>query len=529
MARQVKKKPNPRSKGRKAPYRGKESQMGSKQDRREEEIANTGAAMSRSNPLSLYTKFSQFAEDAGRIAFSRPLGATFDLVKTDGGNFLATTPGVMRIAFAPTVGVSSDFTSPLNRSSVNYYARIRSTQKAFGDYDHQDLTMMILAIDSAIMYHALGRRIYATLTDMTPVNRYYPRGIIGAAGVSFPDSQKNIQDFRAFLNEFALQVEQYALPKNIALFERHSWMCEGLYVDSDSTRAQTYMFVPTGFWVYDNTTTTGSQLKWLQYLNNSPTGLTQYTIDEFMDIGRSLINAMSNDADFATMAGDLYAYYGGDVMKLPYIEERYTILPRYDEIVLSQIENAVIMGTWGSQYTPVISQDPSVNAGAIIFEPVVNCGVTAPFRTIRMNMHKDSPSSGDVMEASRLIATFGRAGDPNTGDFAVGTCGSEIVQWVDVFAVNPATQALRYVSLRNNTRYVVANDEQLILNSLSDLCMLANFDWAPRCEIIFQTSDSGLRYLGSNWDIDNCVNIKEEDLDYLNIAALYSLFNVESR
>lgn len=105
-------KSNQRSNGNKPPYRGKNYGTGNKQDRRAEEVADTGAAMSRSNPLSLYTKFSQFAEDAGRIAFSRPLGANFELVKTDGGNFYATTPGVMRIAFAPTVGVSSDFTSP---------------------------------------------------------------------------------------------------------------------------------------------------------------------------------------------------------------------------------------------------------------------------------------------------------------------------------------------------------------------------------------------------------------------------------
>lgn len=397
MKKGVKPKSQSKGRGNRAPYRGKSAQAGDKSQRRDEEIADTAAAMSRSNPISFYTKFSQFAEDAGRIAFSRPLGAVHPMDIRGFSSQMVAEAGVMRIAFAPTVGVSSDFTSPLNRSSINFYARLRSTQKAFGDYDHQDLTMMMLAIDSAIMYHALGRRIYGTLMDMTPTNRYYPRAIIGAAGLSFPNSQKNIQDFRAFLNEFALQIEQYALPDNIALFARHSWMCEGLYVDSETTRAQTYMFVPTGFWKYNGTSDTGSQLDWVTYLNPGATAVTQYTIDEFMEIGRSLINAMSNDADFAVMAGDLYAYYGGSVLKLPYIEEKYTILPTYDKTVLSQIENAKICGPWASGYTPVISQNPTVNSGAIIFQPAVQCSTSALVTNVRMNMHTDSPTPAEVM------------------------------------------------------------------------------------------------------------------------------------
>lgn len=527
-------KPNPNKQSRpQKPYSGKNYGKGGKQDRREEEIADTGYAMSRSNPYSFYNKFSQFAEDAGRISFARPLGAVYDIKIHNVSSVRAAAPGVMRIAFAPSIGVSNDFDSPINRSSINYYARIRSTQKAFGDYDHQDLTMMMLAIDSAIMYHALGRRIYGLLTDMTPLNKYYPRALVAACGVSFPNTQKNIQDFRAFLNEFALQIEQYALPKNIELFNRHSWMCEGLYVDSESTRAQTYMFVPTGFWQYDNTVSSGSQLVWKQYLGRTVATPAQYTVEQFMDFGRELITAMSNDADFATMSGDLYAYYGGDILRLPYIDEKYAILPKYDKTVLSQIENATIAGVWPSGKDPVISQNPSVNNGAILFQPTVISSITPIVENVRMNFHWDSPSSQDVMEASRLITTLGDETSAGSGEFKVKSCGSEIVQWLDVYNTNPDTNGIRFFRIQQMTQYFQNTETgSKVAELLGNILYLANFDWSPRIEVLRYHNDATpdyWTYSGSTWDLDNFTDIGDEYMEYLNTAALYSLFNIESR
>lgn len=519
--------------GMKAPYRNKNFGKGSKQDKREEEIADAAAAMSRSNPISLYTKFKQFATDAASIPFSRPLGMQYDLTfQTNSGQFprvtdTVTDPGLMRILFAPTIGVSHDYTSPMNRASINFYSRLRSTQKAFGDYDHQDLTMMMLGIDSCIMYHSLGRRIYGLLTDMTPVNLYYPQALCEASGVQFTNLRKTIQDFRSFLNEFALQVEQFALPKNIALFDRHSWMCEGIYTDGESSRAQTYMFVPSGFWQYDNTVTTGSQLKWVQYIE--PGTSAPITVEEFMAIGSNLINAISNDNDFANISGDLDAYYGSaGEYSLPYIEEKYQILPRYDKIVLSQIENAVQVGDWATGYTPVISQNPNVNQGAIIFEPQCDTGELKPV-TPRMNMHIESPSPDAVIEASRLMATF------EAGSNALKSCGTEIVHCLDVFVRNPLNSGMSWnvYSSKGTVQEMVASETlKDNIDLLRFIFHCAQFDWAPRVDFDIYDADNTTQphaWLGSTWDVDNCVNVKEEYYGYINTACLYSLFNIETK
>lgn len=533
-----------KTRGNKPPYRQytKGKTQSDKQRRREEEMADTGASMSRGNPIEFYTVYDKFAHDAANIPFARVLGNTYEteVVNYDAAGqvykFKTADPGLMRIVFTPSIGVSHDYTSPVNRSSTNYYGRLRSTQKSFGNYDHQDLTMMILAIDSLVMFHALGRKIYGVLTDMTPINRYYPRAIVGACGVSFPDTQKQIQDFRAWLNELALRIEQYTLPDNIRLIKRHAWMCEGLYTDSPASRAQTYMFVPAGFWKYNNTATTGGQLDWVQYIVPGETAATQLTIEQFEAIGNDLINAISNDEDFATISGDLYTYYGGQSMKLPYVDEGYRILPKYDETVLSQIENATICGFFSPNYTPVIKQTTGVNEGAIIFEPEVQLqNYSFEMASMAMNFHKDSPSSDDVIEASRLMSVFAEESDSNFS-VALASTGSEFVNCLDIFVTNPATMGVRSRRLMQSVyRYLgagtAASTPAWIQNAMSDMVWLAKFDWAPAIHF-FSSLEGELEdtvYVGNTWDVDNSTLIRREYIDTINTACLYSLFSVATK
>lgn len=505
---------------------------GNKQQRREEAADDTVWNMSKSNPIEFYNKYTQFAQDASRIPFALPLGAPYT-VKTQSNSTQHVIPGVMRLSFAPTVGISNSNESPMNRSSINYYAGLRSRQKAFGDYDHQDVTMMLLAIDSACMFHALGRRLYGIMRDMTPVNEYYPRVLVAAHNLVFSQTQKELQDFRAWLNEFALRIEQYTLPDDIALIKRHQWMCEGLYTDSESSRAQTYLFVPTGFWRYNNTVTTGSQLEWVQF-SKPDSANVQLTVEQFEAIGDSLINAISNEADFALISGDLTAYYeGSPTLKLPYVTEDYTILPSYDKVVLSQIENAMIVGDWAADYTPVISQNPAVNGGAILFSPITKGAPYNHVLSTYMNMRMESPSSDEVMEATRLMVDWEENDviEPEIKvTFTLKAIASEILQWIDVYRYNPANlNAAQHISITDNTRYFDQGDtEAQEANLIEELILLNKFDWAPQVHYFHLDAINTILYLGSSWDTDNFTPIDAKYLSTIHSAALYSLFNAKS-
>nr|AVX53341.1 putative capsid [Marmot picobirnavirus]AVX53702.1 putative capsid [Marmot picobirnavirus] len=488
------------------------------------------AVISRGNPVSFYTKYDRFVTDAATLPFAKPVGSYTNInayAKLAGDaetpmQLSATyyTPGVMGIYFVPTIGVSKDYSSPINRSSIRFYTYLRSNQKASAAYDHQDVTMMEVALDSCYMFHGLMTKIYAILNQFTPVNEYYSRATIAACGADFEDIRANVQDFRAYINTFAYSLGQYALPRDITLFDRHRWMVEGQYTDSESTKAQTYMFVPCGFWKYDNTVATGSQLTWVDYIGeeNQP---TIHTFAQLKALGDSLLNAISGEEDFAIISGDIYNFYGGDTYTLPYIDENYSVLPVFDRTVLSQIENLSIVPLDMSSL--LISQNPSVNEGAIIFKPQLaaawNAGVSLDNE---MNFHWDRPSAEDVIEASRLMAVL-------SATDGILACGTELVTRVKAYTRNILTGAFQAQDTNTQIFYQSgASDLSASTSAIQRLLTFAQFDWAPQLQFWYATGVSSRPYMfsGTTWDIDNYDTIPSEYLANIHTGCLLSLFKV---
>lgn len=511
------------------PYDNQDS-FKSRNQRRAAEAANIDAVMSRSNPVGYYTKFDQFVTDAATLPFAQPVGAKNTVVDyvTDyqSGNSVSTyiVPGVCVLYFIPSIGISKDFSSPINRSSIRFYTYLRSNQKASALYDHQDVTMMEVALDSCYMFHGLCSKIYAIINQFTPVNEYYSRATVAACGGNFDDIRSNLQDFRAYINAFAYSLGQYALPKDITLFDRHRWMVEGQYTDSDSTKAQTYMFVPAGFWKYDNTVTTGSQCTWVPYQGTTYTGSTNptlYTFEQLKQLGDSLLNAVSNEEDFAVISGDIYNFYGGDTYKLPYIGENYAVAPAYDKTVLSQIENSVIVPIDASSLT--ITQQANVNTGAILFQPKIDFDVSCS-STTEMNFHWDRPTPNDVIEASRLLTVID-ASSATTG--GIVACGTEIVCGMRIFTRNPATMAFRALNYATNVLNVQnADTVSTVANVIQRMVLLAQFDWAPQLRLWAVPSTGTPTLLGTTWDVDNFDSIPQGYLSNIHLGCLLSLFKV---
>lgn len=479
--------------------------------------------------MEYYTKFDEFVRDAANIPFATPLGAKLTASSIIGSPLTTpaatskeyTVPGVMSIEFIPAIGVSNDFTSPINRSSIRFYTYLRSNQKASATYDHQDITMMEIAMDSAYMFHGLMSKIYAIENQFTPVNEYYSRATVAACWANFDDIRANMQDFRAYINAYAYSLGQYALPNGITLFDRHRWMVEGMYTDSTSTHSQTYMFVPSGFWKYDNTVSTGSECTWVPYANQL------HTFAQLKQFGDALLNAISNDEDFAVISGDIYNFYGGDTYKLPYIDENYTIVPAYSEVVLSQIENLTLFSVDAS--TLKISQNPSVNGGAILFQPKVSTSIGG-IRDLKINMHHDNVTPEDVIEATRLMGTIsGAAVDDDY--YAITSCGTEIVNALRIWY--RSTYSGQFTSnFLTSTSFSLstASTPQQWNAAISFILSMAQFDWAPRVELWSAentgTSVGDYNFQGLSWDVDNLTPIADQYLSNIHLGCLLSLFKV---
>lgn len=523
-----------------------------KDQRREKEAVNDLIDESKTNAYSWYAKFPQFTRDAGTIPFGLPVGQCLTLPNGDG----YYTPGLMRLTFYPTIGYSADLSSPVNRSAIRFYTFLRDVQKAAAKYDAADIMMYLMALDSCYMFYSLIRRIYGVAQLYTPLNRYYPTALLKLMGVD-PSVADNLAELRAYINRFALSLASYAVPMDFDITARHMWMCEGLYLDSNTTRAQTYMFVPEGFWKYNNTVATGSELNFVPWMPQGDTTTPAYTLADIKSIGWQLMTAILGDQDTGNISGDLYRAYGdGGVRKLPETPDLYTILPVYDQTVLSQIENCTIMGQFAKGYTPVISQNPSVNNGAILFQPefgnkpFVNSNneisyTLNPFAELNgalVNLHWDSPTPEQVIEATRLVVCDTAGKFVNSGKTIKPTVfGSDIIATMSTAQyINGENM---FVWSTNNqwipTKYQTTSDSddaKTFAADLNNMFVLMSFDWCPQMYLFSASPDTvttptteenmHLNFKQVGADVDNLTYVSAPQIAMMHEASLFSLFDV---
>lgn len=535
-----------------------------KTSRQAKEIADTALDMAKGNPYSWYANNPQFTRDAGTIPFGIPLGQSFNIqIRNNETNQVDqfTIPGIYQICYYPAIGYSADLMSPINRSALRFYTFLRTVMKSAQKYEVADVMFYLLAIDSMHSFHAWMKRLYGIAQLYTPLNKYYPIKLLNAAG-GHESLLNNLAEFRAYINRFGLSLGQFCMPKDFDITQRHMWMNEGVYLDSNTTRAQTYIFRPEGFWIFDNTVVTGSRLAWKPLGNSS---LSRLKLSEIMEFGDSLLNSVINDQDTGNISGDLYNLYGPSrLMSVGEVTDLYAILPTYQETVLSQIENAVPVGDIYDPATFEISQDPSINSGAIIFKPQflgnkqsldgtghpVDVGGLRWNPTFQMdrsfiNMHVDSPSPEDVIEATRLVV----ACDPPISELRPGQAlepnifGSDIVSRFRIYDMredltdsdSTLSFAKNYIMIGQDMRTEPIQSWGLTDHNLKWLTWGGAFSRHPMIHYIKLIVNQGdkpedviltIDDVGIHGDLDNITMITASQLRMMHEASMLSLFDV---
>lgn len=520
------------------------SNRNAKNIRRDDEIEGTirreRESISTGNDVQWYSNFPQFAKDVATLPFSTPLGNALDLASDINAvahiERLTVVPGLMRLGFFPTIGVSDNLSSAVNRSSLRYYSALRNKQKASAPYDQADSMMAMIALDSLYMLWAHMRRAYGVAQLYSPINRYYPKALLQAMGVS-TTILDHLAEFRVFINRFAISLGQFATPKFDMLL-RHQWMCSGIYSDAQSTRAQTYCFVPEGFWQYDNTAEVGTTLKWIEWNDPKANNVKQHTLEEIQSMANSMIAALAGDEDIGRITGDIFAAFGeSNTYKVEETLEGYTVLPAYNPLVLAQIENCVFCNGWATGYTPLITQNPSINNGAIIFQPqfegsfiTTTNNVTIDFRMACqsiLNCHGDNPTPEFVLEASRLVFNAEMVVSDGRSYLKPHSIGSDVITNARIWVVNPFTGNNRSLKINTNAIYVTETGDTQLADLIGNM---APFDWHP---ILYVMSDNNPAagtqddYLhGFFGDIDNLAPLPSTQLEMMHEAAMLSLFDL---
>lgn len=527
-----------------------------------EERLNCDMHSAKPNDWRWYAQNPQLIKDYASYPFGNPLGNPIGVDNPGLSN--ASFPGIMALEFIPAIGWSENENSPINVAAKRLYSFVRHANSGASNYDTPDLMLYMICVDSALMYHSFLKRLYGIIMNATPFNRYYPQALFQAMHVNYDSLVENLSNFRGFINQFAVKLSQLWIPNSMSYMARHSWMCEGLYVDSMTEKAQTYIYTPVKFYQFQFDTNGAGMAGTAQF---PPTGTSLMTYENLVSFGNSLINPMLANEDFGIMSGDILKAFGeSGIVKYAMITEDYRILPVYSEEVMSQIENSVILGA-NADITTQITQTTDVGTGYLVSKPVANISTTIAKAFLAghpvitdvynayvsaysgkkvLNFHHSSPTPEEVMVASRLTVMgtptqtgFLQSGSYGVMQFNIDTCGSEIVisakMYSYLYSQAGANLLITPIKTLNEFTTYSGNDVfslNAITAALTVVGQVSQFDWHPT---LYQFA----AYFGAEASADSLMNpqamivdadyytvIDKQNMDNMNATALLSEFAI---
>lgn len=505
----------------------------------------SGKVTSNNSP-SWYFKDSQILNDVASFSFNTPVGTRLHFDKYHVPNdtvvnnaSTSSVPGVLAVYIGLTAGVAENAQSPVNLGATNVYSYVRYKNSGSANYDSPDLMLYLIAMDSLYAAWNWMKRIYGYVSSYSQRNTYMPRAYAEADCVDFDDIIANLADFRGWLNIKAQEIAAFCVPATMSYMVRHSWLFSNVYTDSNTAKAQQYMYTPAWFYEYDETSSPQGGLL-VPVAVNFPRTPNKWTFAALQNLLNGMLEAMNYSEDIGIMSGDiLKAYSQSGLFTLSSIPDDYKVMPVFSEEVLTQIENAQVFDMMEtselSQFN--ITQDPNTN----YLKCTPRFTTNVPRQGGYLNFHWDNPTPEQVIVASRLKPSFlvqGTGGSTVSvltsvgSEIAVGATTFQYVSGADITAAyNAATPLQLVASDLNFSLYPNLNGEDAVTDMARYMAMLNSlfsFDWGP--ELIFGyatgTSDPIYYSCGTTRDWDNYVQIDDQDIVSMNLLALLSEFNV---
>lgn len=228
------------------------------------------------NDVTFYAKDAQLLKDAASFAYSNPLGTSYKLFP--GGTTWEpfnnySIPGVCALVVRPTIGITKDWVDPINVASRRLYSFVRHANSGHSNYDAPDLMMYIIAMANLHGLIRWAQRVYGTCMTYAYRNRYFPRALVEAQGIDFDDFMEHIADYRARLNILTAKIASLAVPADLGYYKRLAFMFSGYYFDENTPKAQTYMYVPDGYYqIQRNSETQATELTYIRLSSNTEPG-----------------------------------------------------------------------------------------------------------------------------------------------------------------------------------------------------------------------------------------------------------------
>ena len=491
------------------------------------------------NDPSWYNNIVPAVTDYANIPFNIPTGTTFSLGKGDDATVgqsstIRVVPGIMTFDVMPTIGSAKAPTDGINLGATQLYAMIRKANSGAKNYDPSDVMLTILAMDSAYMLYEYLLRAYRSIGVYNTMNRYEPNSLLYAQGFGTEISTQ-IADFRGLLDLFAYQLGSINIPDVFSFVRRHSWLFSHVYCDSDSPKAQLYMYMPAGFYKYsEGQADEPTSLKYLSWSalfgSNVITDLSQ--VRNAID---TIMQPILGSQDIGIISGDIAKAFGdSNFIKIQPVADHEALVPEFNLEVIEQMTNCDILD-YDSQFSknaeivvdnsntlsgPFITQTIHLNVDA---NPIsANSGVA--YRKRLVTTHNQNVTPDDVMVMTRMMANVDRTAK------TLAACGSDIVVGCKVWEMTHVGTVLRPLPTHETIHqdYIIDTTSGgsgypvLVMQNVS---AMECFDYHPT--LYFWTKESKL-YLQSYFQsVDNYTTLDDEQLRNIHHVAILSMFTCD--
>lgn len=452
-----------------------------------------------------------------------------------------TAPGICVVNFIPTMGYSDAANSPLNVAANKNFAFMRRENAGSTNYTDADLMMYFLSVVGLVpaLKHAI--RTLKMSAIYAPTTRYVPDMLVKAMGFEPNDLRKNFENYRGRLNRMIVKFNQFPVPADFKHIKRWEFLCDNVFMDRNSTKAQMYFYRPIGIPVFHDLGDASTEFGYVSYdypwgLSNLAPQLTtankvggMINFEAYLDVIDNALSNLYNSSDIAIMSGDtLKAFSNTGVYSMPLVKEFEEVLPTYSEMGIRQFHNTeflpIVSGgnidAWSAQLNNLrVEQVLSMDKTNFILKSTLlgpgSGSVMQKMGTMMLNIDKPNPDWKDVIEITRTKMS----GEFNAAPLVSG-------KWC--IKVHFASEI--YVNAWIYADAVVDNPQILITSFVgthTDDARIAQiitaFDWAPIYFLVDQHEGSVIPQLG---EIDNYTFLSGSDLDQLNEAIIQDLFGI---
>nr|AVX53413.1 putative capsid [Marmot picobirnavirus] len=462
------------------------------------------------------------------------------------GGFNQAYPGIAVVNYYPTLGKSVDSNSPVNLAFTSLFTElVAHFNSSVVNFQQMDLALITLAIHSIVNQIAELERALGLTNVYFRENAYYPKAIMEATGLRFDDVANQKGVYVLELQSLVQSFNAISVPDYLDLFKRAMQLGRNVYMDEDNIMGQTYMFRSNGYYIYEDIHSKLTYHDWDVDPEITNVELRLRTLKE-------CIGALRNSEDLGNILGAVRrAFPDTALITLDIPTSADIILPVHDRNVTWQVNN--LMATGSDVLGLDVTQDPVANI--LKCEPYIEItsDVSDLYNLLRHHVHYSGFSdefivnsyNGEIgpefmMEATRLMYAL----QPFSSELADGskvyklaTFGTEIVRDVTFYSLKQDPGGTEpYISGESMPSTLVFDtaSESAAFSAkryLSQAAMVSKFNNHPR--LLMYTIESGTDKvpdaIGIFGDLNVFTTISESQLEYLNLAALQSVYLITTQ